>query len=143
MQPAGQSLLEGFNQFLAAQWQQSPAGFGGAATAEAIQALQREWMARHARLWQGMLNKKPDQPAPEVASAPPGDRRFDHPAWAASPMYDYLRQAYLLNADYLQRLADNVPDEQARSRENEPPHFLGHALTLEVQLGGCLRTSRQ
>ncbi len=116
MQPAGQSLLEGFNQVLAAQWQQSSAGLSGAATAEAIQALQREWMARHARLWQDMLNKKPDQPAPEVASVPPGDRRFDHPAWTASPMYDYLRQAYLLNADYLQRLADNVPDEQARSR---------------------------
>jgi polyhydroxyalkanoate synthase len=31
-------------------------------------------------------------------------------------MYDYLRQAYLLNADYLQRLAENVPDEQAKSR---------------------------
>jgi polyhydroxyalkanoate synthase len=116
MQPAGHSLLQGFNQFLAAQLQQSPASFGGAATAEAVQALQREWMAQHARLWQGMLNKKPDQPAPEVASAPPGDRRFDHPAWTASPMYDYLRQAYLLNADYLQRLAENVPDEQAKSR---------------------------
>jgi polyhydroxyalkanoate synthase len=116
MQPAGHSLLQGFSQFLAAQLQQSPASFGGAATAEAVQALQREWMAQHARLWQGMLNKKPDQPAPEVASAPPGDRRFDHPAWTASPMYDYLRQAYLLNADYLQRLAENVPDEQAKSR---------------------------
>ncbi|MFZ2629478.1 MAG: class I poly(R)-hydroxyalkanoic acid synthase [Rugosibacter sp.] len=116
MQPAGHSLLQGFNQFLAAQLHQSPASFGGAATAEAVQALQREWMAQHARLWQGMLNKKPDQPAPEVASAPPGDRRFDHPAWTASPMYDYLRQAYLLNADYLQRLAENVPDEQAKSR---------------------------
>ena len=116
MQPAGHSLLQGFSQFLAAQLQQSPASFGGAATAAAVQALQREWMAQHARLWQGMLNKKPDQPAPEVASAPPGDRRFDHPAWTASPMYDYLRQAYLLNADYLQRLAENVPDEQAKSR---------------------------
>jgi polyhydroxyalkanoate synthase len=66
----------------------------------------------------GMLGKAADQPAPQVAAAEPGDKRFDHPAWSASPVYDYLRQAYLINAEYMKRMADAVPvaDGQAKTR---------------------------
>jgi polyhydroxyalkanoate synthase len=39
------------------------------------------------------------------------------PEWSESPYFDYLRQAYLLNAEFLGRLADAVPgDEAARER---------------------------
>jgi polyhydroxyalkanoate synthase len=75
-------------------------------------------MAQHARLWQGMLGKAPDQPAPQVASPAPGDKRFDDPSWAESPVYDYLRQAYLINAEYVKRMVEAAPmaDGQAKDR---------------------------
>jgi polyhydroxyalkanoate synthase len=121
---AGNAMAQGFSQFLAEQQQRAaatPEGLNPAAWApesEALKALQQEWMGRHAQLWQGMLGKAADQPAPQVAAAEPGDKRFDHPSWSASPVYDYLRQAYLINAEYMKRMADAAPvaDGQAKTR---------------------------
>jgi polyhydroxyalkanoate synthase len=83
-----------------------------------LKNLQQEWMGRHAELWQGMLGKPLDQPAPQVAAPAPGDKRFDHPSWAESPVYDYLRQSYLINAEYMKRMAEAapVPEGQGKNR---------------------------
>ncbi len=119
---AGSAMAKGFNEFLAQQQAAvAPAGVNPAAwnaESEELKKLQQEWMERHARLWQGMLGKAPDQPAPQVAVPPAGDKRFDHPAWAESPVYDYLRQAYLINAEYMKRMAEAAPvtDGQAKNR---------------------------
>jgi len=122
MLQAGNAMAQGFNQFLAGQPQS--ATFAGmnpsvaSADSDALKALQQEWMGRHAQLWQGMLGKPVDQPGPQVASAAAGDKRFAHPAWSESPVYDYLRQAYLINAEYMKRVADEAPaaDAQAKNR---------------------------
>jgi polyhydroxyalkanoate synthase subunit PhaC len=84
----------------------------------ALLALQQEWRERHAALWQSMLQRDKDAPAPALVQPEPGDKRFSHPAWAESPIYDYVRQAYLLNAQYLKKLADTtpLPDRLARDR---------------------------
>lgn len=85
----------------------------------ALQQAHEEWRTRHAALWQSLLQQDPAQETPQPQIRPaPGDRRFAHPAWSASPVYDYLHQAYLLNADYLKKLADfaPVPDGQAKQR---------------------------
>ncbi|MCC7270636.1 MAG: class I poly(R)-hydroxyalkanoic acid synthase, partial [Rhodocyclaceae bacterium] len=52
------------------------------------------------------------------ATAEVKDKRFAAPEWSGSPFFDYLRQAYLLNADYIGRLIEALPmdDEAARSR---------------------------
>jgi polyhydroxyalkanoate synthase len=121
---AGNSMAQGFSQFLADQQQKIAATQQGvnpaawAAESEALKTLQQEWMGRHAQLWQAMLGTAPGQAAPQVASAPAGDKRFDHPAWTESPIYDYLRQAYLINAEYMKRMADAAPvaDGQAKDR---------------------------
>ena len=80
--------------------------------------MQEERMGGPAQLGQGMLEKPVDQPGPQVASAAAGDKRFAHPAWSESPVYDYLRQAYLINAEYMKRVADEAPaaDAQAKNR---------------------------
>ena len=120
----GTAMAQNFNQFLTEQQQKLAATPGATnpaawnAESEELKALQQEWMGRHAQLWQGMLGKAPDQPAPQVASAAAGDRRFDHPAWGESPLYEYLRQSYLINSEYMKRMADAapVPDGQTRNR---------------------------
>ncbi len=121
---AGNAIAQNFGQWLAARQQElaaAPAGAtaaGWAAETEALKRLQQEWMARHAELWQAMLGKPAGEAAPQVAAAAPGDKRFDHPSWAESPVYDYLRQAYLINADYMKRMVEETPlsDGQAKSR---------------------------
>ncbi|MCX7150108.1 MAG: alpha/beta fold hydrolase, partial [Rhodocyclales bacterium] len=116
-------MAQGFNQFLAEQQKlaTTPPGANPAAwssESEELKTLQQEWMARHAQLWQGMLGKAADQPAQQVVSATTGDKRFDHPAWGESPVYDYLRQAYLINSEYMKRMAEAAPlaDGQAKNR---------------------------
>jgi polyhydroxyalkanoate synthase len=80
--------------------------------------LQQEWLKRHAELWQGMLQAKPGETAPPLVQPERGDRRFAGAAWSESPVYDYLRQSYLLNAGYLKQLAETAaaPDELAKNR---------------------------
>jgi polyhydroxyalkanoate synthase len=84
----------------------------------ALLALQQEWRTQHAALWQAMLQRSKAEPAAPMVQPEPGDRRFAHPAWAESPIYDYVRQAYLLNASYLKKMADAAPapDKLAKSR---------------------------
>ena len=121
---AGSAMVEGFSQFLFRQQENWPAAPDGlipaawSAGSDELKALQQEWMERHAELWQGMLKKPAGEPGPQVAKPEPGDRRFADPAWGESPMFDYLRQSYLINADYMKRVADAapVPDGQAKDR---------------------------
>jgi polyhydroxyalkanoate synthase len=121
MLQAGNAMAQGFSQFLADQQKLAVPGVAApawVAESEALKSLQQEWMGQHAKLWQVMLGKAPDQPAPLVASPAPGDKRFDDPSWAESPVYDYMRQAYLINADYVKRMVEAAPvaDGQAKDR---------------------------
>jgi polyhydroxyalkanoate synthase len=72
-------------------------------------SLQRELAAQHAQLWQTMMQRKPGEAAEPLVKAEPGDRRFMAPEWGETPIYDYMRQAYLLNADFLKKVADAMP----------------------------------
>ena len=105
---------------MCAQMQQALLGKGGDASPRcgALETLQRELAERHARLWQAMLPRPRDGAVAEVVPVPPGDRRFSAPAWAESPFHDYLRQAYLLNADYMMRAVEvmDFPDAGSRGR---------------------------
>jgi polyhydroxyalkanoate synthase len=112
---AGQAFAQGFMNFMA---QQPAAGAApNAATAslphlprnEAIAGLQKVFAERHIALWQSML--RGGTPA-EVK-----DKRFAATEWSESPYYDYLRQAYRLNAEFLVSLAEAMPgDADARDR---------------------------
>ncbi len=70
---------------------------------------QQEFLLRHARLWQAQLERKPLPDAPSFKE----DRRFSSPAWAASPFHDYLRQAYALNVEFLNRQFEQIPKAQS------------------------------
>ena len=124
---AGQAFAQGMAQFMGGQQQDWPAqlaalapstGAGQQQENAALAALQQEWQQQHAALWQTMLRRKKNEAAEPLVKAEPGDRRFDHPAWAESPIYDYVRQAYLLNAGYLKKMAEAapLPDNLAKSR---------------------------
>ena len=116
---AGQALAQNLFGFLAQQQanlgQQAipllPAGVmpdGGR-----LSELQRGYVEQHARLWNEMLRRR----SAEAALPEPGDRRFSAPEWRESPVYDYLRRAYLINAEFLRQVAESVPLEgQAKAR---------------------------
>ena len=121
----GQSLAAGFFDYLGKQ----NAAFQQAAPAAAPQLplplpeasdmarLQQELAEAHARLWASMAQARPGEPVQPIVQPAPGDRRFNAPEWTASPVFDYIRQAYLLNSDYLTKRADALPIADGRTKE--------------------------
>ncbi len=84
-------------------------------TPESFLRLQKQLVEGHTQLWSEMLHRGKDEQV-SIAKAPPGDRRFSAEAWSESPVYDYLRQAYLLNSEYLNQMAEELPMEDGRSK---------------------------
>jgi len=126
MMQTGHALAQQFFEFLAKQQTLlAPTGLPsmvpGAAAAEdsrRLAGLQEEFARRHAELWQAFANRQPDAaPAEPLVAPAPGDRRFAAPEWAQSPYFDYLRQAYLLNAQFLERVADAMPVSDGRAKD--------------------------
>ena len=76
---------------------------------EPFVALQKELAEQQAQLWQTIMQRKPGEAGEKMVKAEPGDRRFHAPEWSESPVYEYLHQAYLLNANYLKKVADAMP----------------------------------
>ena len=76
-------------------------------------ALQASYLEKQAKLWSALASGKA-----EVLAAPaPGDRRFAHRGWRDNPYYDYLKQSYLLAAEYLEKLVEHAAlDGPARER---------------------------
>jgi polyhydroxyalkanoate synthase len=84
---------------------------------EAAVALQNAWHQRHMDLWQAMVDHSQGEAAPTAAPTKFGDRRFEHPAWSESPVFDYLRQAYRINAEYMQKAVEMAPITDGLAKE--------------------------
>ncbi|MCK6390849.1 MAG: class I poly(R)-hydroxyalkanoic acid synthase, partial [Azonexus sp.] len=122
---AGQQMTQQFMAFLG---NAAPAFGGGKVPApdpQAMTALQKQFMDQQMSLWQSVLDKqKGREPAFRVAPEP-GDRRFSAPEWHASPIYDYLHQAYLLNVRYLKDMVEVMPSE---GKEKDKLRFLARQM---------------
>ena len=68
-----------------------------------------DWTA----LWRTMGERAMGQEAVPIAAPAKGDRRFADPAWSDEPVYDYLKQAYLLAARQLQDFVAAAPVDDA------------------------------
>jgi polyhydroxyalkanoate synthase len=68
-----------------------------------------DWTA----LWRTMGERAMGQETAPVAMPVKGDRRFSDPAWSDEPVYDYLKQAYLLAARQLQDFVAAAPVDDA------------------------------
>ncbi|MCC4116767.1 class I poly(R)-hydroxyalkanoic acid synthase [Aromatoleum toluclasticum] len=120
----GQAMAQNFFQAIARQHAVMQDSSGEAAPGvtmpetDAFARLQQDFAARHVALWSSMLQLKPGEKAAPVISPWPGDRRFSAPEWNDSPVFDYIRQAYLLNASFLSQVSDELPmaDGRAKSR---------------------------
>jgi len=73
--------------------------FGGTIDPVVMNRLQQDYAEKAKALWDDMLAAK----EPQLQ-----DRRFSSPEWQKSPFYTYTAAAYLLNAQYLTKLAEAV-----------------------------------
>jgi len=70
---------------------------------EALSALHASFKPRFDQLWKAATQalSQPGGKMPEIVSEPPGDRRFGAAIWREQPYFSWVRQAYLLYAEYL------------------------------------------
>ena len=66
---------------------------------------QAELMRRATAQWFGTEPPRP------VAQPARGDKRFKHDRWTDDRIFDYIKQSYLLTAEYLEHVADDVGEE--------------------------------
>src|SRR4051794_6101699 len=85
--------------------------------AELFRAQQKaagDWM----KLWGHAAARAMGMEPEPLAEPARGDRRFKDPAWSQEPVFDYLKQAYLLTAQRAQELVEGAEglDEGTRTR---------------------------
>ena len=68
------------------------------------------------KLWRSAASRASGKAVDPVAAPERGDRRFNDPAWSEEPVFDYLKQAYLLTAKRALEMVEEAEglDEGAR-----------------------------
>jgi len=89
---------------------------GAQANLEQIARIQAAMVERGFAAWEQVLAGREDA-ANGTASPADLDRRFADPRWRESPVFDLIRQMYLLASDYLLRLADSVDGLDAHEKQ--------------------------
>src|SRR5688572_11719315 len=81
---------------------------------KAQQKAAADWM----QLWSGAAARAAGATPEPVIAPERGDRRFNDPAWSEEPVFDYLKQAYLLTAKRALEMVEQAEglDEDARTR---------------------------
>lgn len=75
---------------------------------EKLAQLQKDYMGAMTSLWTAAVSQR----APDLR-----DRRFSDPAWQTSPLHAFNASAYLLNARFLNALADAVETDAKTKRK--------------------------
>ncbi len=75
-----------------------------------VSELQQRYVEQLSGLWRDFIEH------PEKASEPIKDNRFADKAWQENPLASFYARAYLLNADFMNRLADSVETDRKTKR---------------------------
>src|SRR5712691_7448399 len=68
-------------------------------------------------LWASAVKRMAGEPAEPAAKADPRDRRFADPEWSSNQFFDFLKQAYLLTAQWADHLVTDAKGLDAHTRQ--------------------------
>ena len=87
---------------------------GLASRPDKLFAAQADLFNRYLELWASTTRRAAGE---DAAPAPPSkDKRFKDPAWSENPMFDVMRQSYLVTADWMNGLVSSVEDIDPRTK---------------------------
>jgi len=79
-----------------------------AARPDRLFSAQADLFNRYMDLWASTTRRAAgDEPAP---ASPSKDKRFKDPAWSENPMFDMMRQSYVVTSDWMNGLISSVED---------------------------------
>ncbi|MBV8744823.1 MAG: class I poly(R)-hydroxyalkanoic acid synthase [Xanthobacteraceae bacterium] len=67
-------------------------------------------------LWASTVKRMAGEPTAPVAKPDPRDKRFADPEWSSNQFFDFLKQVYLLSADWANKLVTDAQGLDARER---------------------------
>lgn len=84
-----------------------------AARPEKLFQAQADLFSRYMDLWATTTRRASGEEPP---TPPSSDKRFKDPAWSENPMFDMMRQSYLVTSDWMNGLVSSVEDVDPRTR---------------------------
>ncbi len=75
-----------------------------AAQPDRLMRAQAELFERYLDLWKAAARTAGGESPDPVAVPGPGDKRFNDPDWSANPVFDVIKQSYLITSDWLNDL---------------------------------------
>lgn len=79
-----------------------------AAQPDRIMRAQADLFSRYLDLWQNAARRAGGETPDPVVAPPKGDKRFADPDWNDNPVFDTIKQSYLLTANFLNGLVAEV-----------------------------------
>jgi len=88
-----------------------------AAQPDRLMRAQADLFASYLDLWQATARRMGGGEASEPVAAPArGDKRFADPDWAENPVFDVIKQSYLLTANWMNGLVAQVDDVEPMTK---------------------------
>jgi polyhydroxyalkanoate synthase len=81
-----------------------------------VMRAQADLFSRYLELWQSATRRLQGEEAPPVVEPAKGDRRFSDAEWSKNPVFDVMKQSYLLTANWLNDLVAEVEDVDQMSK---------------------------
>ena len=83
-----------------------------------LMQAQANLFERYVDLWRVTAARTAGEAAPEVAKPAKGDKRFADPAWSENPVFDVMKQSYLVTSSWLNELVASAEgvDPMAKRR---------------------------
>jgi len=79
-----------------------------AAQPDRMLRAQADLFSRYMDLWQSAARRAAGEETKPVVTPASGDKRFNDPDWASNPMFDMMKQSYLLTSNWLNGLVSDV-----------------------------------
>ncbi len=79
-----------------------------AAQPDRLMRAQADLFSRYMDLWQSAARRAAGEQVAPVVTPAAGDKRFNDPDWASNPMFDMMKQSYLLSSNWLNSLVAEV-----------------------------------
>ena len=98
-----------------------------AAQPEKLLKAQADLFAGYMNLWQSTAKRMAGEAADPVVTPERGDRRFSDPQWSENPVFDTIKQSYLLSANWMNALVAGM--EAADPAEKRRVEFFTKMLT--------------
>ncbi len=81
-----------------------------AAQPDRVMRAQADLFTQYLELWRSAAQRIAGEPVQPVVSPAKGDKRFNDPDWSEHPMFDLMKQSYLLSANWLNSLVAGVEE---------------------------------